>query len=83
VRTNPDNDDVIVRKKSGNPSVVYLLGTPSAPDQFIVRTRAEAVSQALAFAKRQQVCAWLANGGTEFLLLGEFRLEDADSMGST
>jgi hypothetical protein len=50
----PDEGDVVVRQKHGNPSTVYLLGTPSAPEQFILRTRDEAVSQALAFAKRQR-----------------------------
>ena len=72
---NPDSDDVVVRQKRGNPSVVYLLGTPSAPDQFIVRTRDEAVLQAVAFAKRQRVRAWFANGDDTFVLLGTFRPE--------
>ena len=72
---NPDSDDVVVRQKHGNPSIVYLLGTPSAPDQFIVRTRDEAVSQAVAFAKRQRVRAWFANGDDTFVLLGTFRTE--------
>ena len=71
----PGEGDVIVRQKHGNPSTVYLLGTPSAPEQFILRTRDEAVSQALAFAKRQQVRAWFANGDDEFVLLGTFRQE--------
>jgi hypothetical protein len=73
----PNEDDVVVRQKRGNPSTVYLLGTPLAPDQFILRTRDEAVSQALAFAKRHQVRAWFANGDDEFLLLGTFRKEHA------
>jgi hypothetical protein len=73
----PDEDDVVVRQKRGNPSTVYLLGTPSAPDQFILRTRDEAVSQALAFAKRHQVRAWFARGDDEFVLLGTFRKGDA------
>ena len=72
---HPDSDDVVVRQKHGNPSIVYLLGTPSAPDQFIVRTRDEAVSQAVAFAKRQRVRAWFANGDDTFVLLGTFRTE--------
>jgi hypothetical protein len=73
VVVSPDSDDVVVRQKHGNPSVVYLLGTPSAPDQFIVRTRDEAVSQAVAFAKRQRVRAWFTNGDDKFVLLGTFR----------
>ena len=72
---HPDRDDVVVHRKRDNPSVVYLLGTPSAPDQFIVETRDEAVSQAVAFAKRQRVRAWFANGDSTFVLLGTFREE--------
>jgi hypothetical protein len=54
---HPDSDDVIVRQKPGNPSITYLLGTSATPDQFLLRTHDEAVSQALAFAKRQHVRA--------------------------
>ena len=65
----PDDDDVVVREKRGNSSAVYILGTSSTPAQFQVRTRDEAVSQALAFAKRQHVRAWLAKDEA-FVLLG-------------
>lgn len=78
--THPNNDDVVVWQKGGNPSIVYLLGTPSAPDQFIVHTRNEAVSRALAYAKRQQVRAWFANGNDTFVLLGTFRDEKVESV---
>jgi hypothetical protein len=53
-------------------------GTPSAPEQFILRTRDEAVSHALAFAKRHHVRAWFANEDDEFVLLGTFRKDNAD-----
>jgi hypothetical protein len=74
----PENGDVVIRRKRGNPSGVYLLGTPSTPDQFSLRTRDEAVSKALAFAKRQRVRAWFANGTDEFVLLGTFRKDDTE-----
>ena len=70
--TRPNKDDVVIRQKHGNPSTVFLLGTPAAPDQFILRSRDEAVSQALAYAKRQHVHAWFANGDDDFVLLGTF-----------
>ncbi len=73
--SHPDNDDVVIRQKHGNPSTVYLLGTPAAPDQFMIRTRDEAVSKALVFARRQHVRAWFANGHEDFVLLGTFREE--------
>ena len=70
--TRPDENDVIVRQRRGNPHVVYLLGTPTAPDQFILGTRDEAVTRAIAFARRQRVRAWFDNGDDTFLLLGTF-----------
>jgi hypothetical protein len=76
---HPDEDDVVVRRKDGDPGVVFVLGTPPAPDQFTLRTRDEAVAQALSFAKRQHVCAWFTNGGDEFVLLGTFRKETMKS----
>ncbi len=75
----PDNDDVIIRQKHGNPSTAYLLGTSLAPDQFTLRIRDDAVSQALAYAKRQHVRAWFANGDEDFVLLGTFRGEPVKS----
>ena len=36
---HPDQDDVVVRQRRGNPHVVYLVGTPATPDQFGLRTR--------------------------------------------
>lgn len=71
----PDKNDVVIRQRHGNPSIVFVLGTPSTPDQFILRTRDEAVSQALAYAKRQHAGAWFAKGDDDFVLLGTFREE--------
>jgi hypothetical protein len=75
----PDNDDVVVRQKSGNPSTVYLVGTLATPEQFFLRTREEAVAQAVAFAQRQQVRAWFAKGTGDFVLLGTFRKDKGDA----
>jgi hypothetical protein len=81
--THPDKDDVVIRQKGSNPSTVFLLGTPTAPDQFIVRTRDEAVSRAIAYARHQHVRAWFANGNDTFVLLGTFREENAESARSS
>jgi hypothetical protein len=70
---HPDKDDVVVRQRRGNPHTVYLLGTPTTPDQFSLRTRDEAVTQAVAFARQHHVRAWFDNGDNTFLLLGTFR----------
>ena len=75
----PDEDDVVIRQKHGNPSIVYLLGTPLAPDQFLLRTRDEAVSQGLAFARTHHVRAWFTRGEDDFVLLGTFREEKVES----
>ena len=69
----PDQDDVVVRRKGR----IFVLGTPPAPDQFTLRTRDQAVAQALAFAHRQRVGAWFTNDAAELVLLGMFRQETA------
>ena len=78
----PDDDDVVIRPKHGDLSTVYLLGTPAAPDQFILHTRDEAVSHAVAYAKHQHLCAWFARGDEDFVLLGTFREEPEQAAGS-
>ena len=80
--TLPDKNDVVIRQKHGNPSAVYLLGTPSSPDQFALRTRDEAVSQALAYAKRQHARAWFTKDD-DFVLLGTFREEQVEPASSS
>ena len=69
---HPDKDDVVVRQRRGNPHTDYLLGTPTTPDQFSLRTREEAVAEAVASARDQRVRAWFDNGDDTFLLLGTF-----------
>jgi hypothetical protein len=76
-RLHPEEGDAVVRQKHGKPSAVYSLGTLSAPEQFTLRIRDDAVSQALAFAK-QHVRAWFANEDGEFVLLGTFRNNGAE-----
>ncbi len=66
---HPGADDVVVRHRPGDPSTVHLLGTASAPDQVTHRTRDEAISRAVAYARHQHVRAWLATGDDEFVLL--------------
>ena len=78
--THPNKDDVVIRQTHGNPSTTFLIGTPAAPDQFILCTRDEAVSHALAFAKRQHVRAWSGRRDDDFMLLGTFREETVESI---
>jgi hypothetical protein len=73
---NPSNDDVVIHARRGNSNVAYLLGTPATPDQLSFRSREKAVTRAVAFAKRQRVRAWFANGDDTYLLLGTFTREE-------
>jgi hypothetical protein len=82
-RTTPQDGDVVIRQERGNPSTVFLLGTPAAPDQFTLRTRDEAVSRALAYARKQHVRAWFAKDDADFVLLGTFRNEEEKSTRSS
>jgi hypothetical protein len=75
---HPQQDDVVIRAKviranRGNPSTAYLVGTPSAPGQFLVGMHDEAVSIALRFAKQAHAAAWFTDGSDDFVLLGTFR----------
>jgi hypothetical protein len=69
----PAPDDVVVRQRRGNSRVDYVLGTLTAPDQFSVSTREQAVARAVAFARKERVRAWFDNGDKTFVLLGTFR----------
>jgi hypothetical protein len=73
IKARPDDDDVVVRQERGDASTVYVLHRAFRPDQLIVRTRDEAVAQALAFAKRAQVAAWFTSDEHDFVLLGTCR----------
>lgn len=77
-RVAPDDGDVVVRQVTLKSTLVYVLHTTSAPVEVLLRTRDEAVAQALAFAKRQRVRAWFANGDDSFVLLGTFRKEEVE-----
>lgn len=77
MRMTPKDRDLVVRKKSGNPSAVYVQHTASTTDGLLYRTQEEATSQARAAARQQNVSAWFAHGD-DFVLLGTFGKEDVD-----
>jgi hypothetical protein len=72
----PEPADVVVRR--GAADAVYLIGTRSTPDQYIVHTREKAVADAVSFARRLRVRAWFTHDGDVFELLGAFRDEDPE-----
>ena len=67
----PQSGDIIVRQEHRDDGVVYVLHTASRPDQMVVRSRDEAVAQALAIAARQRRRAWFTNDAREFTPLDD------------
>jgi hypothetical protein len=67
----PAHGDVVVRQEEREGTLVYVLHTAPGPDQYLLRTREEAVARALTFAKGTGVQAWLASGESSFHLLGD------------
>jgi hypothetical protein len=57
--------------------VVYVLHTAPGADQYLLRTREEAVAQAMTFAKRQGVRAWLTDEKDDVVLLNDFRVVES------
>jgi len=74
-RTTPEGGDIVVRQEERGGTVAYVLHTAPGADQYEFRTHEEAVTQALAFAKRQDVRAWLTTDESyDFVLLEDFRM---------
>lgn len=73
-RLVPANGDVVVRQQEREGTLVYVLHTTPGPDQYVLRTREEAVAQAVTFAKGARVRAWLTSGESDIVLLGEFQV---------
>jgi hypothetical protein len=72
-RTTPEDGDIVIRKETRERRVVYVLRTAAGADQYLLRTREEAVAQAMTFAKRQGVRAWLSGEKDDVVLLNDFR----------
>jgi hypothetical protein len=72
-RLAPEDGDIVVREEQREGVLIYVLHTAPGADQYLLRTREEAVAQAATFARRQQVRAWLTDEGYDFVLLEDFR----------
>ena len=72
-RLAPEDGDIVVRQEKREGTLVYVLHTAPGADQYLLRTREEAVAQAVTFARREQVRAWLTDEGYDFVLLEDFR----------
>ena len=69
----------MVRPETRDGMVVYILRTAPGTDQYLLRTREDAVVQALTFAERQGVQAWLIDGNDHCVPLTNGRM--AESLG--
>jgi aminoglycoside/choline kinase family phosphotransferase len=76
-RSTPEDGDIVVRHDARDGKPVYVLHTAPRADQYLLRSREEAVAQALTFAKRQQVRAWMTDGDYDFTLLEDFRVVES------
>ena len=77
-RTTPEDGDIVVRQEQREGTLVYALHTAPGADQYLLRMREEAIAQAVTFAKRAHVRAWLTDEGYDFVLLGTFREENVE-----
>jgi LPS sulfotransferase NodH len=73
--TAPDDGDIVVRQDTREGRDVYVLRTAAGVDQYLLRTREEAVRQAVTFAKRQGVRAWLVGESHDLVLLNDLVVE--------
>jgi hypothetical protein len=70
----PEDGDVVIRDYVTDGRRVFALYTVPNPEQYVLRSREDAVGQAVIFAKREHVRVWLTDGGAGFLLLEDFRV---------
>ena len=72
-RNTPEDGDIVVGQDMRNGAYIYILHMAPGPDQYVLHSREDAIRQAITFAKRQEVRAWVTDGDYAFTLLGDFR----------
>ena len=75
VPTAPVSADVVVRPETRDGKAVFVLHTVGGDDQYLVRTREEAVRQAVTFAKLHGLRAWMT--GDDYPQLNDEGVESA------
>ena len=76
-RAAPQDGDIVIRRQRREGMVVYVLHIAPGPDQYLVRSRDEAVRQALKLARHAKVSAWLTQDGDACELLEGFRVQES------
>ncbi len=74
-RLEPTDGDVVVREHRYDGACTYVLRTIPGADQLTIQSYQHAITQALAFAARKRVRAWLehADGTVEPLRVEQLR----------
>ena len=76
-RSSPEDGDIVVREEHRDGRVVFVFHTAPGADQYLVQSREQAIREAETFAARAGVRAWLMDEGYEFILLKDFRRNNA------
>lgn len=69
--STPEDGDIVVRQETREGMDVFVLHTAGGADQYLLRRREDAIVQAVTFAKRQGVRAWLCGETYDFVLLND------------
>ena len=69
----PENGDVVVRPETRDGTVVFVLRTAPGTDQYLLRTREEAVVQAVTYAECHRVQAWWLDDSDHYVPLTHIR----------
>lgn len=73
----PADSDIVVRQETRDGGTVYVLHTAAGVDQYMLRSREDAVRQAVTFARLQGVRAWFAGRTQALVPLSDDRAEKA------
>jgi hypothetical protein len=73
-RSTPEAGDIVVREEKREGTLVYVLHTAPGAHQRLLRSRREAIAEALASAWCHHIRAWLTDEGPHFTLLEDFRV---------
>ena len=76
-RASPKDGDVVVREETREGTVVYLLSTAPGGGQYLLHAREEAIVQAVTFAKRHGVRAWVSDEREGCVLLNTFPVKES------